>query len=323
MMGNAIAAIRDEGARLKSPVLTALAMRIAADPFKKVKQLIQGLIERLITEAAAEATKKGFCDTEMGKATKDRDFRWTEVKQLTSQIVVLQAKEDLLKEDIAALTKALESLTEAVEKSTTMRKEEKEQNTQTIATATQGLDAVNEALLILRSFYKQASKAAVLLQASPVDEDTAGAGFSGAYQGQQQSSNAVLSLLETIASDFKRTIRTTESEEKHAAEAYVKFQRASKVDIGGKTTKKELNDQDLKTTTSKLAVKKADMQNNVDLVDAAVKTLMDLRPTCVDTGMSYKERVEKREEEVAALKNALCLLDTNKVEELCSQTSVR
>jgi len=317
MKQRALATIRDEGRRLGSPVLTVLAMRVAADPFKKVKDLIQGLIERLITEAAGEATKKGFCDTEIGKAENQRTFRWTRVQQLASRIEVLQAAEDSLTEEIAELTKALTNLDKAVKESTTMRKTDKTDNEKTLETANNGLQALNEALLILRSFYKEAGKAAAFVQASPVDEDTAGAGFSGSYTGKQQSSNAVLALLETIASDFERTIRSTEADEKETAEAYVKFQQVSKMDIGGKTTKKELDEQDLKTTKNDLKVKRADMQNNMDLVDDAVKTLMDLKPTCIDTGMSYKERVSKREEEVVALKKALCLLDTNKVEAEC------
>jgi hypothetical protein len=313
----AIIAIRDEGRRLKSPVLTALAMQVAADPFKKVKQLIQGLVERLIKESAAEATKKGFCDTEMGKAYRQRDFRWTNVKKLTAEVLVLQAKEDQLKEEIAALTKALEALEESVEESTKMRKTSKDENAQTVTTAREGLAAVNEALLVLRSFYKEAAKASALLQASPVDEDTAGAGFSGSYKGKQESSNAILGLLETIVSDFERTIKSTEDDENKDARAYVKFQTASKVDIAGKTTKKELNTQEMKTTQQTLAEDRADVKSNMDLVDDAVETLMELKPTCVDTGMTFKERTQKREEEVAALKKALCILDTEKVEADC------
>ena len=53
---------------------------------------------------------------------------------------------------------------------------------------------MTEAILILKSFYKQAAKA-VFLQASPVTER---AGFSGNYGGKQDGMKAVFALLETI-----------------------------------------------------------------------------------------------------------------------------
>ena len=40
------------------------------------------------------------------------------------------------------------------------------------------------------------------------------------------------------------------------------------------------------------------------MLDDTLKELEDLKPTCVDTGMSYEERVQKREEEIDALKKA-------------------
>merc|ERR1711879_96522 len=105
----------------------------------------------------------------------------------------------------------------------------------TIKTAKEGHEAVSQALSVLRSFYKQAAKA-LFVQASPVDEDTSGPGFAGAYKGQQSGSNAILSLLETIQSDFDRTIRTTEDEESKAAREFVAFVQATKASIGSKST---------------------------------------------------------------------------------------
>merc|ERR1719181_2471527 len=46
-----LALLVTEGKRLNSVMLNSLAMKIKADPFKKVKELIQKLIERLVTEA--------------------------------------------------------------------------------------------------------------------------------------------------------------------------------------------------------------------------------------------------------------------------------
>merc|ERR1719217_1827042 len=192
-----------------------------------------------------------------------------------------------------------------------------ETNMETLKTAKEGYEAVNEALLVLKSFYKQAAKAS-LIQASPVDEDTSDPGFSGSYKGNQSGSQAVLSLLETIQSDFDRTIRTTEAAEQAAAREYVEFSQASKSSIASKTTKKELDEQDLKTTKTNIKTKMGDLQTAMDLLDAALLELEELKPTCMDSGMSYSERVKKREEEMEALKKALCILDEDGVEAECS-----
>jgi peptidoglycan hydrolase CwlO-like protein len=303
----ALDVLRREGQRLGSLALTSLAERAAADPFKKVKGLIQKLIERLLAESAAEATKKGFCDTELGKARKDRDFRFQEAKDLSAELAGLEAKEDALEEEIKQLKSEIKEETKALKETTKERKEEKEANMESLKTAKEGLDAVNEAILILKSFYKQAAKAS-FVQASPVDEDTSGPGFSSNYKGKQGSAKAVFALLETIASDFDRTLRKTEEAEDKAHREFVDFSQASESSIAGKTTKQELDEQDLETTKISIKTKTDDMQTSVDLLDKALQELEELKPTCIDTGMSYKERVKKREEEIEALQKALTIL---------------
>jgi len=312
-----MALLSSEGRRLGSPVLASLAMRVAADPFVKVKKLIQQLIERLLREATSEATKKGFCDTELGKATKDRDFRFADVKKLNSELAGLEAKQDELEEELESLAKSLKELNEALAEATKLRADEKAENLETIKTGKEGLAAVSEAITILKVFYKQSAKAKVFLEASPVDEDTSGPGFSGAYKGKQESSKGIIGLLEVIKSDFERTIKTTKAAEKKAAADFVEFDRTSKADIGGKETKTTLNEQDLESTKSSIQEKMKDLKTNMDLLDSALKEIEELKPACIDTGMSYEERVAKREEELAALKKALCLLDGDKVEPEC------
>merc|ERR1719203_1901475 len=165
-----------EGQRLGSAALTSLAMHLTNDPFTKVKRLIQDLIERLLAESTAEATKKGFCDEELGKAKKDRDYRLQDANSLNNDLEQLEIKQDELEEEIKTLTADIDLLKKTLANATAERKQEHEDNMHTIEVAEEGLKAVNEATDILRSFYKQAAKAKALLQASPVDEDTDGPG---------------------------------------------------------------------------------------------------------------------------------------------------
>merc|ERR1719197_595321 len=134
-------------------------MKVSADPFLKVKKLIQELIERLLSEAAAEATKKGFCDNELSKARKDRDFRFAEVKKLSSDIRSFNAKKEELETELEQLAQALKDLDANLAEATKIRGEEKEENLQTMKDARQGLTALTQAIQILKIFYKQAAKA--------------------------------------------------------------------------------------------------------------------------------------------------------------------
>ena len=184
-----------------------------------------------------------------------------------------------------------------------------------VTKAEQGEDAVSEALVILRAFYEQMAES--LLQASPVDEDTSGPSFSGSYSGKQGASRGIIGMLEVILADFKRTFKTTQQMESSAAAEHVELERAIKADIAGTETKKTLDEQELTLTTTGIESNTASLISNTREMDDALRALEALQPTCVDTGMSYQERVDKRNEELAALKNALCILDPEGVEETC------
>merc|ERR1719230_538171 len=179
--------LREKSIKLKSPVLSSLAMKVAADPFVKVKKLIQELIEKMVTEAADEATQKGFCDTELGKARSSRDTEHTKVNKIS--------------ENMETLTKAQE-----------------------------GLDAVTEAIGILKDFYKGAAKGAVsFAQVSPVDEAQGSQGTAdGAYQGNQAASGGIMGMMNVIKSDFERTIKTTKAQEYEAARSFAEFDTTTK-----------------------------------------------------------------------------------------------
>jgi chromosome segregation ATPase len=313
----ALSFLRQESSRLDSTALAAVSSR-SGDPFDKVKKLIQGLVERLLNEATEEATKKGFCDTEMAKATQDVQFRNAQLQKLNAEMQSLDAKKDSLTQEIDDLSDDLKDLAKDLKEATAIREKEKGENIKLIQEAKEGKAAVAEAILIMKSFYGKAARASLIQTGeSPVDAD-APAAAEGSYKGKQDSANGILGLLEVIESDFDRTVRKTTESESAAHSEFTDFAQASKADLAGKTTKKKLDQQDLETTTSTLESKMEDFKDTMKMLDETMKTMEELKPTCIDTGMSFEERVAKREAEITALKKALCILDENNVESLCT-----
>jgi len=313
LRNRAITILTSAAQSLKSGPLALLTMKMAADPFAKVKTLIQGLIERLLKEAADEATHKGWCDTEIGKAEKDREYRQGDAEKLNAAIAKEEALKAKLEETIATLTEEIFQLNEDFTEATKMRDEEKANNKKTLKDAKEGLDALKQALTVLKDYYRKAARNKVLLQASPVGEDMGAEGVEGgakgAYKGNQAAATGIIGMLETIKSDFERTLKDTEAEEYQASRDFAKYSQETKVSIATKETGLKQANNDLELTSSSLVGNLNDLKDTQELLDASLETLEKLRPACVDTGMSYEERVARREAEIEALKKALCVLD--------------
>jgi predicted nucleic acid-binding Zn-ribbon protein len=316
MQDRVVSLLQSEGSRLSSTELSLMAMQInAPDHFAKVKSMIQKLIERLLDEAKSEASKKGFCDTEIAKAEKDRDVTNDQATALNAELQADEAKKEKLEGELKDLKKSIAELEEALIEATKLRKEDKEVNEAVLKKAEDGLDALNEAILILKAFYSSSKRARVFLQGEPVE-----AGFGGAYKGKQKSSRAIFELLDTIAKDFQGTISETERAEAKAHAEFVEFERDSKSDIGGKETKTKLNKQDLKSTNTNIEKNLDDLKTTMGLQHDALKMIESLKPACLDAGgMNFKERTTKRKEEIAALNKAICILSPDKKEGECDK----
>jgi len=314
----ALKVLGQAGVKLGSAALSALAVKVTADPFVKVKNLIQSLLERLLSESTQEATKKGFCDKEVATAKQERDFNMEKVHKATAEVLKLKAMSEDLSTEADELSDEAVVTSEDLTNATALRMEEKAENAKVTQQAEAGLAAVNKAIALLKAFYKEAAKVSLLeTLGSPVDADASGPGFDGAYAGKQESSKGILGLLDVIRSDFERTLRRTKAEEEAAAAEFVQFDRTSKADVAGKETKVKLNRQDFKTTQAALKKAMDELQTYMDLVDEATKEIEELKPMCIDTGMSYDERVKARDAEIEALKQALCILDPENVEPAC------
>jgi uncharacterized coiled-coil DUF342 family protein len=305
--------LKRDGAKLKSTLLASLATSIQADPLAKVKKLIQDLIERLLHEAAEEANQKGWCDKATADAKQKRDYAAEEIETLNGEMAQLQARRDKLNEQIGVLAEELEELAAKMKEATQMREEEKTENANTVQEAGFGLDAVKSAIDILDKFYKTAAKEKVdlgLIQQGPADDAPDMAFDIGEeYTGAGGESGGILGMLDVIKSDFERTIKMTNEAEDKAEDEYRNFMTESgkaeaekKMSHDEKVKQKDKTIEDLEEATESF-------NSESDILSVAIRELLDLKPTCVDTGMSYEERVARREDEIESLKKALCVLE--------------
>jgi len=303
--------LKTKGSQLKSTLLASLATRIAADPLAKVKKLIQELIERLLTEAANEANQKGWCDKATADATQKRDYAADKIAALNAKMAKQAALSDKLGEEIATLTKEIADLTKDQSEADKNRKEDKAENANTVSEAKEGLAAVKMAIDILDKFYKTSAKAKVDLSLAqgPLD-DAPDAGFDNgeAYQGAGAESGGIIGMMEVIQSDFERTISETNKAEAAAEKDHLEFTTETQKSLAEKKVALKESNKIKDETDSNFSDASDNLDSQTGILKTSIKELMELKAACVDTGMSYADRVAMREQEIASLKKALCIL---------------
>merc|ERR1719335_1508187 len=230
------------------------------------------------------------------------------VETLHAEVDELKAVIALLAEQIAELNKAVAELDAAMAKATDIRQAEKAKNAETIQDAQDAQAAVAKALVVLREFYAKAGEATAFLQkqeprAQPPEI------FDSPYKGMQAENGGVVGMLEVIQSDFARLEAETKAAEETSQKEYDAFMTDSKVDKEAKTTDIEHKTTKKQDESQALVTKKEDLEGTQKELDAALAYFDKLKPSCVDAGVSYEDRVARREDEIQSLKEALKILN--------------
>mmetsp|Transcript_62901 Transcript_62901/g.115708 ORF Transcript_62901/g.115708 Transcript_62901/m.115708 type:complete len:672 (+) Transcript_62901:78-2093(+) len=299
--------LRERSQKYNSRVLSMLAGRVTADPLGKVKKMIKDLIVKLMEEATEEAEHKGWCDTELSTNEQTRQEKTESVELLSAEIDQLKASTAKLAEDIATLTQEVADLDKAMAEATEIRQKEKAKNAQTVADSKEAQTAVAQALTVLNEFYAKAAEATALLQRRGHQEPPPI--FEDAYTGMTGESGGVIGMLQVIESDFARLQADTESDEATSQKEYEQFMEDSRVDKAAKST--DITNKTAKKTdeTQALAVKSKDLEGTQKELTAAIAYFDKLKPSCIDAGVVYDDRVARRKEEIESLQEALKILN--------------
>jgi hypothetical protein len=313
---------------LSSKYLALVAARATSDPMMKVKKLIKDMIVKLMEEANQEADQKGYCDTELATNKATREWKSHDVEELTAQLEQATADLAQMKLDVAELSKEISEIKAEQKKATELRSEEKALNSEAISEAKEAQIAVERATQVMKEFYGKAKQASFISfiqkrneDSSSEDSDDSMEDFlddseeedtsddtSKPYQGMQDSADGLIGMLEVILSDFAKLEAEKVAAEDEDTANYNKFMEQSENDAAVKgvelehiQSKADATEESIRNLTKELKATQVEL-------DAAMKYYEKLKPDCVDTGLSYQDRVEARRTEIESLQEALKVL---------------
>lgn len=300
--------------------LAALQVRATTDHFARVRAIINDLIGKLEAQARAEETQKGFCDEQIEKAVTARDEAISSDEAFSKDLDSKQAQVNELEKKIADLSQEIADNKKALLEATELRGEERTENEKVIGDATAGKEAVAQAIKVLTEFYESAAGVAFLQRRAgfvPAGSDRSGATvsdlapevFGGKYEGEQDSAKGIIGLLQVIHDDFDRTVTETGDEEAGAESDFEEFKSETEGDTSAKNGEVEAKESEVTSLKEALVQLQEDIADVKKEHQAQLDELERLKEMCVEGAESYEERVEKRQQEIEALKEALAILE--------------
>jgi len=245
-------------------------------------------VARSTLSSGEDATKKAYCDKELKETSAKKLDKTTEIDMLGTRIDQMSAKSAKLKEQVAVLENELSKLAKAQANMDKMRQEEKAAYTASRAEQAQGLEGVKMALKVLREYYAS---------------DSAHDAASGAASG-------IIGLLEVVESDMTKTIASLDSEEESAVGDYESLTRKNEIDRSTKEQGVKYKTKESKELDKSTAESTADRTGVQAELDAILEYLAKIEEQCIAKPEAYSERVRRRESEVAGLKQALEILES-------------
>lgn len=331
--------LQEQGRKLSSNILLAIANKVGLDPFAKVKKMVSDMVTKLMEEQGEEAEHKAFCDKELGTNQQTRDQKSALVDELTASIEQMQAESQQCQTEVTELSEQIADSDAAVAKATSERNAEKAKNTATISDAKSAALAIQNALRILKAFYEKSSTATSLVQMPKKKSHSkhhshhhkkhvavnakhkvalsqkSGKGVaddmpampSTAYTSQA-GGTGVIGILETVVSDFEALVAETSASETSADREYTDFmadaaedKAVKSVNVKHKAVKKTQLD-------SEVAHMQRDLKSTQEELQGALDYFEKLKPSCVETAQDAEDRAARRKAEVASLEDALRIL---------------
>jgi len=284
--------------KYNSFALVQLANQAKADPFVKIRGLVEEMISKLEKQAADEATQDSWCKAETKKTRAAEKAKNADVDKHQTRIDKCNAFIEVSAQEIAALKAELNEIAECNSKSTAIRTEEKAENEKASKDYKDSADAVAMAMEALKEFYA----------GSAFIQTAAGEAQPSFAAKNKDSANAIFQFLEVSQEDFTRLHAETVAEEEECATAYEKLMQDNAVSKAAKDAECKGKESEVAFMKKSLEEHSSDLETSEKELSAVMEYMDKLKPQCESKAMTYEERKAKRDAEIAGLKQALDIL---------------
>jgi hypothetical protein len=270
-----------------------------ADPFAKVKGMISEMIDKLVQQAAEEASHKAFCDKEMSESKAKIEDHTSTIDKFTTRKDKATATIEKLAEDIATAQSELAAIAKQPAEMDEIRADQKAAFADAKKEYEEGIEGLTMALQILRDYYAEKEDSSALLQQPEVSTHSKASG----------AATGIIGLLEVSQSDFSKLLADATVEEEAAEKEYEKISQENRVSTAMKDADVKYMTKEVASLEKSVSEMTSDIQAEQTELDAVLDYYEKLKPGCIAKPMTYEERKKRREAEIAGLKEALVILE--------------
>jgi len=295
----ALRAIQQLGQRLHSTALVSLAYRAAADPFVKVRGMVEDMMAKLQQEAAEAATQEAFCNEERGKSTKSKEEKEQALAKTNARLEKAQSATATLAEQIGVLSKEVAEVDTQMKEATEIRNGERAIFVKIEKDLSESVEACGAAIQVLRDYYEGSAS---LLQA----------GFQVKLKthAKAKDGSGILGVLEFASADFEKQLSDVKVAEREKVDNFAKLSTDSKMARAMKEVEIKAKQSESKSLKTAINDYSEDKEGVSAELQAVVDYLGELKPKCeADAPPSYAEKKAARDAEIQGLKEALKILE--------------
>jgi len=288
--------LRKLGRNYNSFAMMQIANAATSDPFVKIRGMIENMIEKLLKQSQEEATHESFCKEETAKSQKSRDQKSASADKYQARIDGAKAGVAELKNEVSELAAEIADIDKSNAQASRLRNQENAEYKTASKDYKEAAEAITQALVVLKDFYRGGG---AFVQQPSFDSTRGDAGHS------------IIEILEVSQSDFTRLLAEAETQESEAKNAYEVLTQENKVAKATKQASVKAKNSEVKSLEVALTHHSEDLDTVSKELDAVLSYLEKLKPQCESRAMTYEERKARREAEIAGLKEALSILESD------------